>query len=252
MSTLLSRKSVRKYKELIVEKELIESIVKAGQQAPFASQLYSVIYSTKGPFAFKAPVWFLICLDVHKLELIMKEHNWPLVTNAMTILLLGLQDASYMAENMVIAAESIGLGSCFLGEGSINAKKIKYLAEKHKLPQRVLPIVELVMGYPDEEFTVRPRYPMNYSLFEDEYPVLDQDKIFKAMEAMDSGYLDQDYYRKYNAKIKIEDKTRIDEYTFDNYSWTEHISRKWGQWAKSPKELVQAIKDRGFNICEES
>ncbi len=72
VSTLLSRRSVRKYKDRKVDEEIIETIVSAGQQAPFASQLYSVIYSTEGSFAFKAPVWFLICLDAHKLELMME------------------------------------------------------------------------------------------------------------------------------------------------------------------------------------
>ena len=250
LSTILSRKSVRRYKDIPVDKKTIEEIVKAGQQAPFASQLYSVIYSVKGGFAFNAPVWFLICLDANKLELVMKKRKWPLITNNLTLLLLGLQDASYMAENMVLAAESLGMGSCFLGEGSLNAKRIKHLAEKHKLPNRVLPMVELVMGYPDEEFPVRPRYPLDFTLFEDEYPNIADPVVDEAMTVMDDGYLAQEYYKKYKAKIKIEDELKEDVFTFDDYSWTEHISRKWGQWVKSPKDLQEVLKERGFNIFD--
>jgi nitroreductase len=252
LSTLLSRKSVRKFTDKPVEKPMIETIVKAGQQAPFASQLYSVIYSVKGKFAFKAPLWFLICLDANKLELILKERNWTMITNDLSLLLLGLQDASYMAENMVIAAESLGLGSCFLGQVSLNSGRIRYLSKKHKLPKRVLPMVELVMGYPDEEFPVRPRYPLGFTLFEDEYPNLEKKEIEKAMDVMDSGYLAQEYYKRQNAKIEIEDDEKTDTFTFANYSWTEHISRKWGQWEESPAEMLKVLKERGFDISEES
>ena len=117
---MLNRKSVRKFEETIPDMETIETIVRAGQQAPFASQLYSVVYQSGGKYAFQAPLWFLICADVHKLELFMKRRGWTLVTNGVTLLLFALQDASYMAENMTIAGESLGLSSCFLGESSIS------------------------------------------------------------------------------------------------------------------------------------
>jgi len=67
---------------------------------------------------------------------------------------------------------------------------------------------------------------------------------------MDDGYLEQEYYRKQNARIKTEDG-RKDDYTFDNYSWTEHISRKWGQWAKSPNELLDTLRERGFSLFKD-
>ena len=54
-----------------------------------------------------------------------------------------------MAENMVIAAESLGMGSCFLGMTPYRAERIQ---KQYQLPKRVFPLVELVMGYPAEEF----------------------------------------------------------------------------------------------------
>ena len=96
---------------------------------------------------------------------IMKKRKWPLITNNLTLLLLGLQDASYMAENMVLAAESLGMGSCFLGEGSLNAKRIKHLAEKHKLPNRVLPMVELVRDNPDKKSPSHQGIPWTLTYF---------------------------------------------------------------------------------------
>lgn len=248
IDSLMNRKSLRTYTPDKPADEVIETVVRAGQQAPFASQLYSVMLSRTGTIPFKAPLWFVICVDAHKLERFMALRGWKVVTNNLTLLLLGLQDAAYMAQNMVTAAESLGMGSCFLGEGSLSGKRIAFLSKKFQLPRRVLPMVELVMGYPAEELPVRPRYPLDFTLFEDAYPQLDDDRVRRAMAAMDEGYLAQDYYAKHKAKLPLEDG-RQDQSTYDDYSWTEHISRKWGQWAASPNEMLEALAERGFDLC---
>jgi len=181
---------------------------------------------------------------MHRMELIMAKRSWALVANDLSMLLFGIQDAALMAENMVIAAESLGMGSCFLGMAPYRAEQIQ---KKYKLPQRVFPLVELVMGYPAEEFPARPRYPLEFTLFEDRYPELTDEMIEKAMNAMDEGYLAQDYYRRQKAKIKLE-TGRKETFTYDTYSWTEHISRKWGQWLADPGELLDQLEKCGFHI----
>jgi len=244
IETMLNRKSVRSYKDESPSDEIIETVVHAGQQAPFASQLYSVLLSRKKGNPFGAPLLFTICLDVHKLELIMARRNWRFITNDMDILILGIQDAALMAENMVIAAESLGLGSCFLGAAPYMADRI---AEEYDLPKRVFPVVQLTMGYPAEEEVPRPRYPIEFVLFEDTYPEFSDETIARAMKQMDEGYLAQDYYRKAQYIIPLEGN-RKETFAFDNYGWTEHISRKWGQWHPSPDQLLAQLSKRGFNI----
>jgi len=250
IDTLMNRRSVRKYKPEKPSREVIETIVRAGQQAPFASQLYSLIFSTEGKIAFDAPLWFLVCVDAHKLERFMQVRGWKVVTNDLTLLLLGMQDASYMAENMVAAAESLGLGSCFLGEGSMSASRVRRLVKKHRLPRRVLPMVELVMGYPDEDFPPRPRYPLEFTLFEGAYPELSDAAVAGAMKTMDEGYLAQRYYERLKARIRIESGAP-ETCTYETYGWTEHISRKWGQWSASPDELLNAFEECGFTFERE-
>ena len=247
IQTMLNRKSIRHYKQESPTDEVITSIVLAGQQAPFASQLYSLLLSrNKERNPFGAPLLFTICVDFHKLELIMAKRNWQLITNDLFLLLFGIQDASLMAENMVIAAESLELGSCFLGGTPYRAEEI---VKEYKLPERVFPLVQLVMGYPAENPPPRPRYPVEFVLFEDEYPGFSEEMIDKAMTEMDEGYLVQDYYRKGNFKIPLQGD-REETFTYDNYGWTEHISRKWGQWHASPKELLLQFAKCGFHITE--
>jgi nitroreductase len=246
LKTLLSHRSVRKYTAQKPADEVIQAIVRAGQQAPFASQLYSLLLTRKkAPYG--APLWFTVCVDLYRLERFMKLRGWEVVSNDLSLLFFGIQDAALMAENMVIAGESLGLGSCFLGNTPYQAERIQ---KKYHLPLRVFPLVELIMGYPAEEFPPRPRFPLEFTLFEDRYPDLSDAMVEQAMQVMDEGYLAQEYYRKQKAKIRIEAKEKKDTFTYDNYSWTEHISRKWGQWLTDPQELLTQLEKCGFRIGE--
>lgn len=243
IEAMLNRRSVRKYSDQVPTDDVIETVVRAGQQAPFASQLCSLLLTRKkAPFG--APLWFTVCVDMHRMELIMAKRGWSMVSNDLSMLLFGIQDAALMAENMVIAAESLGMGSCFLGNTPYRAKRIQ---KQYTLPKRVFPLVELVMGYPAEEFPPRPRYPINFTLFEDHYPEMTDEMIEVAMRVMDEGYLSQGYYRKQKAKIKLE-VDRKETFTYDDYSWTEHISRKWGQWLDDPQELLDQMEKCGFKV----
>jgi hypothetical protein len=177
----------------------------------------------------------------------MARRNWKMVEHDLSLLVFGFQDASYVAQNLVIAAESLGLGSCFLGAAPYRAKSI---IKEFKLPKRVFPMVQLAMGYPAEYSPTRPRYPLGFTLFEGEYPEFTEDQIHEAMAVMDEGYLAQDYYRKAGYQIPLEGG-REETFTFDNYSWTEHISRKAGQWYASPKELLEQLAACGFNVLPE-
>lgn len=244
IQSMLNRRSVRKYKKEQPSDEVVETVVRAGQQAPFASQLYSILLTRKKKAPWGAPLWFIICIDLYKLERFMKNRGWDIISNDVTMFLYGLQDAAYVAENMVIAAESLGMGSCYLG---IQPQRARQIVRQFKLPRRVFPLVDLVMGYPQDDFPPRPRYPLSYTLFEDRYPDLSDEDVGSAMQVMDEGYLAQGYYVKQKAKIKLE-TDRKETFSYDNYSWTEHISRKWGQWDPSPNDMLAVLRDQGFNL----
>ncbi len=244
IQTMLARRSVRKYTDQKPTDETVAAIVRAGQQAPFAAQLYSVLLSRKRKAPFGAPLWFTICVDMHKMERIMAKRGWETVTNDLSILLFAVQDAALMAENMVIAAESLGLGSCFLGAAPYQAGRIQ---KEYHLPPRVFPLVQLVMGYPAEDLPPRPRYPLEFTLFEDCYPELTDEMVERAMQAMDEGYLAQGYYARLKARIRLEGGKQ-ETFTYEDYSWSEHISRKWGQWYASPAELLEQLERCGFDL----
>jgi len=136
------------------------------------------------------------------------------------------------------------LGSCFLGGIPYEAARV---VRQYKLPPRVFPLVGLAMGYPAEDPPPRPRYPLDFGLFEGEYPAFTDEQIDRAMSRMDKGYLAQGYYRGRGSKIPLEGG-REETFTLESYSWTEHISRKTGQWMKSPDKLLVQFAKCGFHI----
>ncbi|MCL7452935.1 MAG: nitroreductase family protein [Anaerolineae bacterium] len=245
VQTMLRRKSIRKYTEQMPSEEAITTVVRAGQQAPFAYQLCSLLLSREREgHPFRAPLLFTVCVDAHRLERVMARRNWQMVTNDLSLLFFGIQDAALLAENMVIAAESLGMGSCFLGSAPYRAEEI---IEENKLPPRVFPLVQLAMGYPAQDPPVRPRYPLEVSLFEGAYPELTDDMIDRAMRVMDEGYLAQGYYRQAGYQIPLEGD-RPETFSFENYGWTEHISRKAGQWLASLEDLLEPLAMCGFHV----
>lgn len=245
VGTMLQRKSIRRYTDQMPSDEVIETVARAGQQAPFAHQLCSLLLSRhREENPFHAPLLFTVCVDAHRMERVMARRDWELVTNDLSLLLFGIQDAALMAENMVIAAESLGLGSCFLGDAPYHAEAI---IERYRLPSRVFPLVGLAMGYPAENPPPRPRYPLEFTLFEGEYPELTGEMVTRAMAVMDEGYLAQDYYRRAGYQIPLEGG-RQETFTFDNYSWTEHISRKLGQWQVALDDILEPLARCGFHV----
>ena len=121
------------------------------------------------------------------------------------------------------------------------------IAKEYSLPLKVFPFVQLAMGYPDEDPRPRPRYPKGFTVFENKYSELDDKTVKEALKQMDEGYLAQDYYRNANYMIPLEGG-RKERFTFDNYGWTEHISRKIGQWDTDPQDLLKQLQKRGFTI----
>jgi nitroreductase len=247
IQTMLDRKSIRKFTDRRPTGAVITSLVRAGQQAPFASQLCSLLLSRdKERNPFNAPLLFTLCVDAHKIEIIMRRRNWENVASDLHLLLMGLQDATLVGENMVIAAESLEMGSCFLGNAPYRAEKI---VKEYNLPLRVFPVVQLAMGYPAEDPPPRPRFPIEFMLFEDRYPDFDESMIIDSMTVMDEGYKDQEYYSSRFAMIPLLGD-RKEAFTYENYSWTEHISRKWGQKRYFPGDLYDQLRICGFKIGE--
>ena len=249
-----NRRSMRLFLDKVISDEILQDILKAGFRAPFAAQLCSVIYTRDRKkiedlrFMGVYPttqVLMIFLVDLFRHEKIMNQRGHTYEFDDTLALWLGIQDVSLAVENLILAAEANGLGSVLLGATPNVAHK---LAEMFEIPKRAFPVVGLCLGYPDpaEHTEVRPRFPLNFSAFEDKYLDSTNQELQKAMKVMDEGYLAQNYYRERNIKIPL--RTGQDTFDFDNYSWCEHISRKFigGGWARTP--LLEVLRKHGFKF----
>ena len=247
----MHHRSIRKNTDEDESEDLIDAIVRAGQQAPFTGQMYSVIVCKDEEkrkkcaqyfgLVDKAPVFMLFCADFRKLEKFIAAKGRENQMEEIALLMFGVQDVGYMAQNLVTAAESLGLGTCFLG----GAIWVEELAEIFDLPPRVVPVVGMVLGWPDEDPPVRPRVPVNCVLHSEKYHDLTDDDVEQALQVMDAGLIREGYYRRLQAKIPVEK----DEETYDTYGWGEHVSRKYGSAFKHLEGIVMGIlRERGMNL----
>jgi nitroreductase len=252
INTILHHRSIRKFEDKDVSDTILEEIVRAGQQAPFTGQMYSVIVCKDEEkkkkvaqylgLADKAPVFMLFCADFRRLETFIAAKGRQNQMEEIALLIFGVQDVAYMAQNVVTAAESLGLGTCFLG-GALWVRELAYLFD---LPERVVPIVGMVLGWPAQNPPVRPRIPLTCVLHYGSYHDLTDGEVDEALEVMDAGLIREGYYKKLQAKIPIEGE---DEETYDTYGWGEHVSRKYGSAFRHIKGAVaEVLKERGMNI----
>ena len=110
------------------------------------------------------------------------------IENDMDRFFQGFTDACLMAQNVVNAAESLGLGTVYYGSILNNpSRTIKLL----KLPKRTFPVLGLGFGYPNQEPQLKPRMDMKLRMFENSYKCFDNySEIIKEYDEIMQTYYD--------------------------------------------------------------
>lgn len=249
IDVLMRRASIRRFEDRAVPEDILEKVLLAGRQAPFAGQMYSAVVVTDKErlktIDEDAPVFILVCLDVRKLDKFVKAKGRRNAAGDLGLVWLGLQDASYFAENVVIAAEALGLGSLYLGAAPWMSDLYDEVCE---LPERVFPMVGLLLGYPAEHPPARPRIPSKFVWFRERYQDLTEADVEEALSVMDAGLLREGYYARLNARIRVEGIPEDHDMGYDKYGWGEHVSRKYGasQWTR--ESFMEALQKKGFHL----
>ncbi|MET3696505.1 FMN reductase (NADPH) [Bacillus oleivorans] len=207
IETILRHRSVRKFTEQPLSSEQIELIVKSAQAASTSSyiQAYSIIGITDlkkkqalaevaGNQAYVAENghFFIFCADLHRHQKIGEWEGSDVLPSIESTekFMVALIDTALAAQNAVLAAESMGLGICYIGGIRNDLEKV---ASFLKTPKHVIPLFGIAVGYPAKETSQKPRLPLNHVYHENEY---EQDEsAFKAgIDQYNQSV--QDYYNK--------------------------------------------------------
>jgi len=160
---LHERKSVRVYEDRPIEAHVKQAILAAALQAPTAGNmaLYTILDITDSamkkalsvscdnqPFIATAPMVLIFCADYRRWYETFRLYENDVRRPGMGDLFLAQADAIIAAQNTVVAAQSLGVGSCYIGDITEN---FEYHAELLKLPKYVVPAAMLCFGYPTEQ-----------------------------------------------------------------------------------------------------
>lgn len=200
-----TRKTVRDFSDKNVDDELIFSITDMAVHAPTTGnmQLYSIIVTRdkekrealakchfNQPASVSAPVLLTFCADFNRFEKWCNCRNAKPGYRNFQSFISAMLDTVCLCQQFNTIAEIYGLGCCYLGTTTYNASQIAGIL---KLPEMVVPIATLAIGYPtDIALNVPPtdRIPTGFILHREEYndfSSLDIDKCYSEKEAREDS-----------------------------------------------------------------
>lgn len=220
---LTERKSIRSYTNQEISPDCKELILRAAMEAPTAGnqQLYTILDITSQglkdrlavtcdsqPFIAKGKMVLIFCADFQKWYQAFTLAGCSPRKPGPGDFLLAVEDAAIAAQNAVTAAESLGIGSCYIGDIMENYEVHKELLG---LPEFVFPALMLVFGYPTAQQKEREkpkRAPLDFIVHENIYPHFSQEEIRQNIadikgEDFDS-WMERFCKRKYQADFSLE------------------------------------------------
>jgi nitroreductase len=189
MDLLKSHRTIRKYKAVDIPEKVLTDILECGIRSSNTGnmQLYSIVVTRSiekkmelAPFHFNqpmvvgAPVVLTICFDVNRFKVWCSINDAKVDFTGLLWLLNGAIDSSILAQNICVAAESYGLGICYLGTTLYNAPEISKVLH---LPSGVIPITTLTIGYPEVIPELTDRLPLDSIVHFEEYQNYSDDGI---------------------------------------------------------------------------
>lgn len=241
-----SRRTVRQYTDKYISDDEIERMLESASHAPNTGnmQQYSVVVtrSEEGkkalapahfnqPSVMNASAVLTFCLDFNRFE------KWCRINNAapgygnLQAFVWGVIDTSLFAQQFCTIAEMRGLGCCYLGTTTYNAADI---ARALDLPDRVVPVTTITLGYPEGDAPVSDRLPVSGIMHREKY----------------SDYTDEDIRRIYSFKESLPESSKFVEengkenlaQVFTDVRYTKEACEHFSQLYR------QFIESKGFSI----
>ena len=178
---LQSHRSIRKFADKPIDQETVNSIIAAGQAAATSSnvQATTVIQVTNPQAREKlataaggqkyvetAGAFFVFCADLKRSAQACELKGGEFSQGMTEHFIIATVDVALFAQNCTIAAESLGMGICYIGGLRNNPADVSELLN---LPENVYPVFGLCIGYPEQDPDIKPRLPLDAVLMQDTY-----------------------------------------------------------------------------------
>jgi len=179
---LMEHRSIRRFTDQEIPEDVLQSLIEAGQMASTSSYIQAVsvirVVDVSNRSAFTelagnqkyvatAAEFLVFCADLNRNDTRASRTTQDSLDYAWTEQFIAATvDVSLFAQNVVIAAESMGLGCCYIGGIRNDPDRVTELLN---LPQLVYPVFGLCIGYPAQQPEIRPRLPLQTVLHQDRY-----------------------------------------------------------------------------------
>jgi len=237
---LQSHRSIRKFTDQTVDQDTLNTIISAGQAAATSSNVQGTTViqvddkSSREKMAelaggqsyvVSSGAFFVFCADVKRAAQACMSQGGEFSPGMTEHFMIATIDVALFAQNCVVAAESLGMGICYIGGLRNNPAEVSSLLQ---LPEHVYPVFGLCIGYPDQDPDVKPRLPLSAVLMQETY---DSSRLEPGIAAYDEHI--RTYYKTRTGGKK-------------NSSWSEEMRALVGK--ESRPHMREFLRSRGFTM----
>lgn len=243
IKTILDHRSIRQFEDRPLTDEQVRTIVEAAQAASTSSyiQAYSIIgvkdVDTKRKLAElagnqayveKNGHLLVFCADLHRHEVVAQMEGKDLsdALDSTEKFMVAVIDTALAAQNAAIAAESMGLGICYIGGLRNSLEEVTKLL---RTPKRVLPLFAMTIGYPLHRSNKKPRLPFEQIYHEEVY---EQDEDQSKAQLAQYNDIIKKYYQERTGGIRTD-------------TWTGQMAQMLSRPARM--YMKEFVEKSGFN-----
>ena len=244
MEYFSKRATVRNYEKRHIPESLLDDILERAMRAPTCGnmQLYSVVVTRNPeklarlakehfnqPASTGADVILTICADFNRFTEWCEASGAKPGYDNFHSFMMALTDAVIYAQQVVTIAEMEGLGTCYLGTVNYNARQISDLLE---LPNLVVPVASLSLGYPADVATQCERLPLAAIKHTETYRKDAPEEVVELFKAKDE-FADNRKFMEENGKESLAQ-------VFTDIRYPESVNLSVSE------SFMQLLKDKGF------
>ncbi len=256
LETLLAHRSVRAFKDAPVPERALGLILDAAQRAPTSSNLqtYSIVavddremleracaLCGNQRFVAQCGVLLVFCSDISRHIQICAERGYAYRGDQINTILVAHGDVNLSCQNAAVAAQSMGFGTCMLGNVRNNPEGMSDLLG---LPKYVYASVGLAIGVPAEDMGTKPRMPRSIMVSRNRY---DPGPVTEALAVYDDEMRLSGCYEGRREPLKDVPPDHADPVAEEDYGWSEHSARRLGGENQTERRgLGEFMEGKGF------